>query len=54
MQIVCIGYQQAMKISTTVMLTKSDSDVILCLQLQSKNKLYSTLDLAQIDRSLVY
>ena len=29
-QTVCKGYQQTTKFSATVMLTKSDSDVILC------------------------
>ena len=42
------------KYSTTVMPTKSDSDLILCLKLQSKNNLYTPLDLTRIDRSLVY
>ena len=36
------------------MRTKSDSDVILCLQLLSKNYLSTSLDLMRIDRSLVY
>ena len=34
--------------------TKSDSDVILCLQLLSDNKLCTPLDLTRIDRILVY
>ena len=38
----------------TVVPAKSDSDVILCLQLLSKNNLYTLLDLMRIDRSLVY
>ena len=33
---------------------KSDRDVILCLQLLSKNNLYTLLDVTRIDRSLVY
>ena len=39
----------------TVVPTKSDSDVIFCLQLLRKiTNLYTPLDLARIDRSLVY
>ena len=30
---------------TTVVKTKSDSDVLLCLPLLSKNKLYTLLDI---------
>ena len=39
---------------STVVPTKSDSDVILCLQLLSKNNSYTLLDLTLIYRSLVY
>ena len=38
----------------TVVPTKSDSDVILCLQLLSKNNVYTPLDLTLIDISLLY
>ena len=38
----------------TVVPTKSDSDVLLCLQLLSKNNLYSRFELTRIDSSLVY
>ena len=34
--------------------TKSDSDVLMCLQFPGKNNLYTPLDLSWIDRSLVY
>ena len=40
--------------NTTVVPTKSDSDVLLCLQLLSKNNLYSPFELMRIDSSLVY
>ena len=39
---------------TTVVPTKSDSDVIFCLQMLSKTFLYTPLKLTRIDRSLVY
>ena len=47
-------YKQLFSLPTTVVLTKSDSDELFCLQLLSKNSMYTPLDLTQIDRSLVY
>ena len=42
-------------IAASVVPIKSDSDVILCLQLLSKNtNVYASLELTRIDRSLVY
>ena len=44
-------------LGTTVVPTKGDSDVILCLELLSKTQtctLHLTLELTSIDRSLVY
>ena len=43
------------KIDTTVLPAKSDSDVMVCLQLLSKNiNLYTPLELTRIDISLMY
>ena len=42
------GYQQMTKVTVTVVPTKRDSNVLLCLQL------HTPLDLKGIDRSLVY
>ena len=40
--------------STTVVPTKSDSDIILCLQLLRNTNVYTSLELTQIGRSLEY
>ena len=42
------------ELSLTVVPTKSDSDVILCLELLKNTKVYTSLELTRIDISLVY
>ena len=46
--------EQSVLSETTVVLTKSDSDVIFCLQVLTKTLSCTPLDLTRIDRSLVY
>ena len=53
--VIKISHEKVLLSESTVVPTKSDSDVIFCLQLLSKNiNLYTPLALTRIYRSVVF